>query len=471
MRSTLRLLAVLVLAALGAAACGDNPAGSPGARETAQIGFSLNVTGTEIHLLVVEVTAPDITSRLVFNVPVQNGAATGTFAIPAGAARTVAVRAYDAQGALTHEGSATVDVKPGSNPPLTVTLVPRPGHLPVSVGFGSYVVHVWSEAVLPPGGALPGQSWHLAAEVRDLEGNAVPGAAVRWATADPSVATVNENGWVTAQAPGAAEVVATYEGHGGAILVTVAGGSGPGGSDTTAPDLLGASMGPQTLFLEGTGGQLFVSLQVRDMESGVSAVSADLRGPTVDGGVVATASCQNTASVPPGTAAVVSCTVSLPWFAPAGIWTLDAVRVTDGAGNERLVGTTELALRGMAPSSEIANPNSDTTAPTLVSVTLGQTQIAPGSILSVQVRATDARAGIPAVEVQFRGDQGTWNTCWAYPTGTPDLFHCNLFVPSTATGEWRLTGVTLTDHANNYRFLGEAELVAMGQAPRFTVVP
>ena len=76
--------------------------------------------GTPISTLVVQVTASDIPTPLVFNLSVVNGVASGTIKIPPGPARTIAVTAMDAQGNVTHEGSATLDVRPGQNPPLQI---------------------------------------------------------------------------------------------------------------------------------------------------------------------------------------------------------------------------------------------------------------------------------------------------------------------------------------------------------------
>ncbi|HEX7049665.1 MAG TPA: LpqB family beta-propeller domain-containing protein [Longimicrobiales bacterium] len=67
-----------------------------------------------------------------------------------------------------------------------------------------------------------GDSAQLAAAVRDSAGTEVAGAAVLWASLDPTVATVSRSGWVRALANGTAGVVASAAGAADTVAVTVA---------------------------------------------------------------------------------------------------------------------------------------------------------------------------------------------------------------------------------------------------------
>ena len=67
-----------------------------------------------------------------------------------------------------------------------------------------------------------GATVQLSAEVRDQAGRAMPGAAVSWASADTTVATVDAPGLVTAVGNGAATVTATSGSASGTATVTVA---------------------------------------------------------------------------------------------------------------------------------------------------------------------------------------------------------------------------------------------------------
>ena len=67
-----------------------------------------------------------------------------------------------------------------------------------------------------------GATARFTAEVRDQNGQVMAGAAVAWATSDPSVATVDASGVVTAAANGSATITATAGSVSATVPVTVA---------------------------------------------------------------------------------------------------------------------------------------------------------------------------------------------------------------------------------------------------------
>ena len=67
-----------------------------------------------------------------------------------------------------------------------------------------------------------GATVQLSAEVRDQNGNVMAGAAATWASGDPSVATVDRSGLVTAVANGTATITATAGSVSGSATATVA---------------------------------------------------------------------------------------------------------------------------------------------------------------------------------------------------------------------------------------------------------
>lgn len=213
-RSRLRaVFATAVLAA--AAACSGDATGLPPGTE-ASLQISANVSATTINTLVVEVTAPDLANPLVFNLQVQNGTASGTLKMPPGNSRTITVKAFDSSGQVTHEGSATLDVDNGQNPPVSISLGPRSGHVPVTVTVGDHSVTVSpASATVSAGGTV-----QLAATVSGAGGDPL-NVQVEWATLNPSVATVSSSGLVTAVAAGQVQIVATYGGVGGSSQITV----------------------------------------------------------------------------------------------------------------------------------------------------------------------------------------------------------------------------------------------------------
>jgi hypothetical protein len=212
---TLRgLLAAAAVVLLGA--CSDGIT-DPAAGSGSAIRVTANTSGTPIATLVVQVTAADISTPLVFNLQSSNGVATGTIKVPPGTARTFTVRAFDSTGGITHEGSATIDVSAGNNnPPLSITLGPRSGHVGVTVTFGA------ASVIVDPASAtvLDDSTIQLSAVVVNAQGDTL-NATVDWATSNPARATVSATGLVTAVDTGTVQIHATYEGIGGYSVITV----------------------------------------------------------------------------------------------------------------------------------------------------------------------------------------------------------------------------------------------------------
>lgn len=211
-----RRWAALALAAVfAAAACSGDATGSqPGDEALLQV--SANLSSTPISTLVVEVTASDIPNTLVFNLQVQNGTASGTIKMPSGADRTITVKAFDSSGQVTHEGSVTLNVDNGQNPPVAISLGPRSGHVPVTVTVGDHSVVVSPASVT----VAAADSVQLTATVT-AAGGAPMNVQVEWATLNPGIATVSPSGWVRGANAGQVQVVATYAGVGGSSQVTV----------------------------------------------------------------------------------------------------------------------------------------------------------------------------------------------------------------------------------------------------------
>ncbi len=179
-----------------------------------------DVSAAAVASLVVEVTAPDITTLLVFNIPIANGVASGTITLPAGSGRRITMHAFDAGGVETHRGSVTVSIRSGANPTISLVLSPLAGDAPINATLGSFVV-----TVTPAADTLPiAGTGVLTATIIDANGNPVIDRVV-WATLNPNIATVATTGdrtaQVTAVSPGATSVVATFGGSGGSAPIIV----------------------------------------------------------------------------------------------------------------------------------------------------------------------------------------------------------------------------------------------------------
>src|SRR5258706_7274047 len=121
LRSRLTSLLVTVGFLTVLASCGQNTVGPAG---DATLVINANLTGTMVATVVADVTAPDIPTMLVFNIPIVNGIATRAITVPAGSNRTVTLRAYDVAGVDPPRGWTTVPIQPGVNPAGAIHLTP-----------------------------------------------------------------------------------------------------------------------------------------------------------------------------------------------------------------------------------------------------------------------------------------------------------------------------------------------------------
>ena len=220
MRTVVRV-AASSLAALAVISCLAGDGTGPRPREASLL-LRADLSGTAVATLVAQVTASDIPTSLVFNIPIIQRQATGSITMPAGSSRTITLHAYDAGGIATHTGSTTIDVRPGGNPPITLMLQPLGGDVPITVTLGSFAVTV--TPLLDT--LMVGDTVALSATIRDANGDPVT-AQVAWGTLAPGLASVVTTGLqtarVTANHPGQTTVVATYGGTAGAATIVVAG--------------------------------------------------------------------------------------------------------------------------------------------------------------------------------------------------------------------------------------------------------
>ena len=210
------LAACLSLGAALAAGCGL-PLDESRGHDMAEVRLTAVVAGTPIGLLVVIATAADIPTPLVFNLTAQNGVAQGTIRLPPGEQRKITVQAFDTDGILVAEGSKTIDVKPGQNPPVSIPVVSKAGQVTITVTLGPVSVVVQPLALTVQAGATQ----QLTATITAANGDVLAGPA-SWATTNPAIAAVDQNGTVTGVQPGTADIVATFAGVAALSHVSVA---------------------------------------------------------------------------------------------------------------------------------------------------------------------------------------------------------------------------------------------------------
>lgn len=196
--------------------CGDVPT-SVDVPGKAKLIVMANLAGTATNALVIEVSAPDIPTPLIFNLPIDGEAATGAITLPAGSDRILIARAFDGAGVETHRGSRTLRILGGTNEVVAIALLPLHGDQPIEITLGSFTVSVVPGSLT----IAPGETVQLEATVRDADHDIVADALVQWGSLDLSVATANTAGLVTGHAVGESQVVALYAGAAASALVTV----------------------------------------------------------------------------------------------------------------------------------------------------------------------------------------------------------------------------------------------------------
>jgi hypothetical protein len=211
------LAGLLATIAIPACQSGTEPP-RPIPRDPGRLIVSANVAGTPIATVVVEVTASDITTPLVFNLTLADGRASGTITVPAGSARRITIRAYDAGGIETHRGSTTIDVREGAaNPSVSISVLSLGGDQPIVAQLSTHSVTVTGAASVAVGASVS-----FTAVVKDADGNVVtPNGELRWATNAPAIATVSASGDVTGVKVGSAAIMATYRGVGHSVAISV----------------------------------------------------------------------------------------------------------------------------------------------------------------------------------------------------------------------------------------------------------
>ncbi len=173
-----------------------------------------------VATVVVQVTAMDIATPLIFNLPIVGGVATGTITISTGSSRTITMSAFDSTGSQTHSGSVTIDIIPGMEQTINVTLAPLAGGVPINATLAGGTV-----LLTPAADTLGvGDTLTVTASASNAGGNPVS-TQFSWATLDPAVLQVSSvadsTALVTALAVGEGTVVASTSGIGGAIHVVV----------------------------------------------------------------------------------------------------------------------------------------------------------------------------------------------------------------------------------------------------------
>ena len=226
-------LALIALVGVSSSACGDG-ATDPPPPEPAR------ATTVTVTPATAQLTALGATVRLSAQVLDQNGQAMASAAV-AWSSGNATIAMVDGSGLVTavQNGTVTITATSGSTSGSAAITVAQ-------VAAGVTVTPTTVELT-----AL-GATVQLSAEVLDQNGNAMEGAAVAWSHADPSIATVDDAGLVTAVRNGMATVTATSGSASGSAAITV------------AQVAAGVTVTPATVELTALGSTVQLSAEVLD---------------------------------------------------------------------------------------------------------------------------------------------------------------------------------------------------------------
>ena len=229
-KSTWRAGQLVTVAAVLLSACSTDSATGPlpnGAGAPVPVTVSAVLpTASTVAGLSVTVTGPGIAAPIVANLTVSGTQARGTVTVPTGQDRTFIVRAFDGSAIQTDEGSARINILPGTNPELAITLYPIGGDTPIVVTFGNYTL-----TLAPGDGSMPTLGTRqYTATITDAKGAAVANPAITWASLNPVVASVTQAGLVNAHVAGETRIIASYGGTAAQAVLTVT--DGPAGVAT-----------------------------------------------------------------------------------------------------------------------------------------------------------------------------------------------------------------------------------------------
>jgi hypothetical protein len=259
-----------------------------------------------ISTVVITVTGPGIAPALVFNLPIVSGSATGTLTLPVGGNRTLVVQAFDATGVVAYSGTTTVNVAPGVNAAVTVTLNPLTGSVPVTATVGNVTL------TLAPATATmrAGTTTTLTASLVDGTGATVT-SPITWASSRPPGAYASPAGVVTALDTGVTVIAASALGAGGQSTITV----------TPGTTFRGVALSPATI--AAAGGVITASVTGTDAGTGLDSTRVTLRSPSA-----ATITCLSTSpATGTRTSGTFTCALTVPSGAATGDWTVDRVQL------------------------------------------------------------------------------------------------------------------------------------------------
>jgi len=157
-------------------------------------------------------------------------------------------------------------------------------------------------------------------------------------------------------------------------------------------------------------------------------------------------------------------------YAPAGMWLVSKVEVTDKAGNSRIYDTAALQAAGFDYQVEVINSNIDTAPPILTDFDILTPLLYPETghaKAGYNIQASDDKSGLRSVEVVLGPGLDRLDLAVKFTTAEAPLsIHQDLFTEAlsriSVCGLWTVKEVILSDNAGNQANYLTEDLAAAG---------
>lgn len=222
-------------------------------------------------------------------------------------------------------------------------------------------------------------------------------------------------------------------------------------TDVAPPQLMSLQFMPAEV---QDGNETVLAAMVHDNRSGVRSVSGVIASPS---GSMQGFACTRDAEVQGRYLAK----ISVPKDAPAGVWFIKYLTLSDNASNSVTLNAGQGSLPSTA-SFRVTSTDADSTGPTLKDVRLDKQAMRAGDRNAVFIMAEDDKSGVQLVSGVFVSPARAARIGFGCRPGSTGTWECAVQTPVCLDcGAWKLEQIQLQDKANNLStYRGDNPLVA-----------
>ena len=233
--------------------------------------------------------------------------------------------------------------------------------------------------------------------------------------------------------------------------------------DTTPPVFSSIEITPSEIDLSDGSGEVEVVVTASDEGSGISLASMRVVTPTSGTQSFFLTDQQD------GT---FTASITLDQFAVEGTWSINLVRIVDAEGNQLDVTESDFEEKGLQASFFVTNPNSDSKAPEVISISIDPTELTlttGDEQVQISVEATDDLSGIDSASIRLIDPSGNYES-YFLNEGSEGIFVAAIAFSDPAFGTWAIDLIRLNDKAGNESDLIQADLESLGLEIAFVIL-